>query len=134
MRMHTLITDLSECGAAFEPQFIVLLCSRYIGCVASAVVLDLKTKKIMNRLQGVAIYRANPHSAPRGQLFKTVRNRSSSFFHDGHTGRDLAMDEHRNGELPVGEHRDNVCQVGPDCLNIFGILGVIDGNFNSSTV
>jgi len=71
---------------------------------------------------------------PAGQLFQTVRNLGSSFFHDGHSGRHLVVDEQRRGEVTVGEHRDDVPEMGTDCLYDFGILPIIGGHFDGSAV
>src|ERR1700733_1539247 len=71
---------------------------------------------------------------PAGISSKVYEVSACFSFITGTPGGNLVMDEHGNGEFPVRKHRDNVRQVRPDGLHVLGILSVVRGHFDRSTV
>src|SRR6266487_6857104 len=104
----------------------------YVGSISGVVVLDLKTKEIINRFQSVGISCLNAHPAASGQFFEAVRNLGVFFFQHRNAGRYLVMDEHGYRKISARKHCDNMREMETDCLYVLGILAVCNGYFNGS--
>src|SRR5215510_14666551 len=98
------------------------------------MLLDLKTKKLMDCPDRIRILTGDLNRSATFRLFETIRNLILQLLHYRHPRRRLFMYEHRRFEIYVREHPGDMAQVHLNLLPAFGIADSVCGYFDGTAI